>query len=151
MAYVATSRCKQIQSGNVSQLDAGMAQIMDCDSEGFNMAIIGNVMPIPYSPPNNVDHPISEMSTPPEVASMVDKGTGFNRPNMPYYQDYVMCPNGETNPFLIGLTTWLYGKEAIEDKFQVLSDLGIGELVGFLLPAVGLSYVGYKFLKGKKG
>lgn len=166
MAIINSKSCESIQCGATTQLEAGMQEIMDCSAAGYSGVrscldpiCIGDLMPamcrqqpIPYSPPNNVNHPIDEMFAPPEaMLPPLGRETKHRRS---YYQELVDCPGNEISPFEIGLSRWgssLFDIDTnqVLNTIPVINDLGFMELAGFLLPAIGIGLVGYLYINGK--
>jgi len=58
------------------------------------------------------------------------------------YQEMVMCPQGETNQYMIGLNTWR-DFDSVVNKIGVASDMGLMELMGYLTPVVAIGALGY--------
>lgn len=165
MPLVDKASCTKIQCGATTQLEAGMQAIMDCASAGYGASrscidpiCVGDNKPtycspgtginitIPYSPPNNSMHPIDEMTNPNTLDQPIMARETKRRRN--YYQDQVECPNSATNPFFMGMDTWK-NLSSVINTIPVMGDLGLLELIGFLVPAAAIAGVGYLYLNGR--
>lgn len=169
MPLVDKTSCEKIQCGATTQLEAGMQAIMNCSSAGYGLVrscldpvcvgplrpqicdptsivpLSPNVnLPIPYSPDRT--SPIDEMSAPPlHNLPMMGHETKRRRD---YYQDQVECPGTATTPFFIGMNHWKH-LDSIIDNITVAPDMDLGELAGYLLPALGIGWLGYLYVNGR--
>lgn len=167
MPLVDKHTCTSIQCGATTQLEAGMQQIMDCSSEGYNGVrscldplCINDLRPsycsspqgedrmiaIPFSPANN-EHALTldelHSSVHLDRNPMLGYETKHSRDN---YQELVMCPGGETSEYMMGLDSWR-SINSIFNKLHVLTDLGIMEWLGFLTPVALIGGMGYLMKK----
>jgi len=172
MPTINTRTCASIQCGATSYLEAGMQEIMDCSAINYggvrsclDPLCVGalapkvcnpdRIPPIPFSPANDSNGYIfgvadimqpDTQNMPDAVRSMIGEHDLSTYNNQPYYQDMVMCPNGETGMFMMGMDSWK-SLHTVAEKVRVMGDLPMMELLGFLAPAVVIGYFGYQFVK----
>lgn len=157
--------CESIQCGATTQLEAGMQLIMDCSQDGFtgvrscqDPICVGDLRPkycnpdrviaIPFSPANQPNPPTLEelhSALANDRNPLLGPETKLRRDN---YQEMVMCPNGETSEYMMGLDSWK-SLNSIMNKLSVVTDLGLMEWLGFLTPVLVVGGLGY-LVKGKR-
>ena len=156
MPIVDKHTCQSIQCGATTQLEAGLDTIMDCAGSGYvgvrsclDPICVNDLKPsycatpqIPFSVANKPNPPTEiEVLRGAYIPSnpLLGHETKRRRDN---YQEMVMCPGGETSEYMMGFETWK-SFQAVIDKLNVVTDMGLMEWLGFLTPVVVVGGLGW--------